>query len=68
MGGACSSFESEAQSKDQCVGAESDASSEDAILRCASLATHEHAQKVLGPDPSDPNYRDGDGESCEGLL
>jgi hypothetical protein len=60
MGGACSGFKSEALSKDQYVGAESDVSSEDAILRCASLATHEHAQKVLGSGPSDPNYLDGD--------
>ena len=46
---------------------ENDASSEEFILRCACLATHECAQNILWPDPSDPTYLNGDGESCEGL-
>jgi micrococcal nuclease len=70
IGGRCPGSEPESPPASQSASAANGGSEVDSNLDCASVQTHEEAQRVLERDPSDPHYLDGDGDgvACEELL
>jgi hypothetical protein len=67
IGGGWSGTEPGSRPEGQSDGSVSGVNLGDRNLDCACFEAHEEAQRLLGQDPSDPHYPDGDGEACEDL-